>query len=504
MVYPVSNILMYRIVAWIEAAPTGPSHLADRLRRTLEMSIVKVVEAAPDAIPEEASGCVVVVPPRSEAEFQALLSRPWAYPVLWIVADAAQEYSVLSKLGAGHDAALFSCPVETLVARLLRLPATRDESASIVWANVDPLTALMNRRSFGRVLRSALDQLLPGDHKALVFVDLDHFKEVNDRFGHAVGDRVLVEVAKVIVSATGREDHAARIGGDEFALLLSRRDQASIVRDAKSLLHVITEQVKVTEAPELVVHASAGLALLRRGTTEPQLYRQVDSAINEAKSQGRNGLAHFELIHEDSNGGPEADLQRFQEVTRMFSDRMNRMVADVGRRLVESAQMHAQYDALTRARNRGFFNERLPVEIERALGTGAALALALLDIDHFHEVNVSFGWTSGDAVLQRFVQVATEDLRESDWLSRYGGEEFVLVLPATGLADAEAVADRLRARVERTEFRSTDGRRVPVTISVGVTVLSPHVCDAIALCTQAGSACLAAKTAGRNRVVAIA
>jgi two-component system cell cycle response regulator len=507
---------MYRTVAWIEPQPADPSQanrmpegvrqseLVGTLRRTLDASIVQVVDATADSIPEDVSACVAVVAQLSEPELQQLLLRSWAHPVLWIVADAAQECVVLRRLGPGHDATLASNQVDTAIARLLRLPAVREGSASMVLADIDPLTGLMNRRSFGRLLRRTLDELLPGDHKALVHVDLDRFKEVNDRFGHAVGDRVLDEVSKVIVNATSQGDHVARIGGDEFALLVSRRDRSSIVHDARSLLHVISEQVKVVEAKGLVVRASAGLALLRRGVTEPQLYRQVDNAVYEAKSQGRNGLAHFELIHDDPDGGPEADLQRFQEVTRMFSDRMNRMVADVGRRLLESAQMHAQFDALTRARNRGFFNERLPVEIERARATDAPLAMAMLDVDHFHDVNVRFGWTSGDAVLRRFVQVASEQLRETDWLARYGGEEFVLVLPGAGLKEAEAVAERLRSKVEQTEFRSTDGQLVPVTISVGVTTLSDEISDEIAFCTKVGSACLLAKNAGRNRVVSIA
>lgn len=508
---------MLRTVAWIEpqtALPSQAGRMTDlevrqsefvkTLRRTLDASIVRVVEAAADSIPEDVSACVVVAGQISAPEFEQMLCRTWAHPVLWIVADAAQECVVLRRLGPGHDAAPVPNQVETVLARLLRLPATSEESASIAWADHDPLTGLMNRRAFGRVLRRTLDQLLPGDHKALVHVDVSHFKKINDRFGHAVGDRVLREVGKVIFSSMSQDDHVARVGGDDFVLLMSRRDPGSIVRDARSLLHVITEQVRLAELEGLTVRASAGLALLRTGATEPQLYRQADSALYEAKSQGRNGLAHFELIHDDLEGGPEADLERFQEVTRMFSERMNRMVGDAGRRLMESAHLHAQFDALTRARNRGFFNERLPVEIARARAAGTLLAMAMLDVDHFHDVNAKFGWTCGDAVLQRFVQVASEHLRATDWLARYGGEEFVLVLPGVGLEEAEAVAERLRAKVEQTEFRSTDGRRVPVTISVGVATLSDEISDEIAFCTKVGSACLLAKEAGRNRVVAIA
>ena len=508
---------MHRTVAWIEpqpaqaSRPDGPAGAAAdaaefmrAVRDALEASIVRVVDSATDSIPESVSACVAVVRNLPEPEFEQLLRRPWAHPVLWIVADGAQEQAVLSRLDPGHDAAVVPGQVQTVVARLLRLPARKEEAAPIVWADLDPLTGLMNRRSFGRLLRQTLDQLLPGDHKAFVLVDVHGFKAVNDRFGHAAGDRVLVEVGRVIADALSPGDRVARLGGDEFGLLISRRDRSALVADAKSLLHSIAERVDVAEAKGFIARACAGLALLRRGVTEPQLYRQVDSALYEAKSQGGYGLAHFELIHEDPDSGPEADLERFEEVTRMFGDRMTRMVADVGRRLLESAQTHAQFDALTRARNRGFFNERLPVEIERARTMGTTLAMVMLDVDHFHDVNVKFGWTSGDAVLRRFVQVASGHLREADWLARYGGEEFVLVLPGVELAEAVAVAERLRASVEQTEFISTDGQVVPVTISVGVATLSDDISDEIAFCTRVGSACLLAKNAGRNRVMAIA
>lgn len=299
-------------------------------------------------------------------------------------------------------------------------------------------------------------------------------------------------------------DSLARLGGDEFVVLLSRESAAELVADARVLLEGIA-QVRLIELDDqevdIQIRASAGLAMLRPGLTEPQVLRQADQAAYEAKAQGRNRLVHFELIHDAGEVGPEADLQRFQEVTRLFGDRMNRMLADVGRKLVESAKQHALVDPLTRARNRGFFNERLPVELERARAMGRPLAMALLDLDHFHDINVTYGWTTGDAVLQRFVQLATSQLRPTDWLARYGGEEFALVLPGTELEDARGVVERLRATVEASTFQAVDGCTVPVTLSIGVTVLTDDVADAIALSTKVGKACVQAKESGRNRVV---
>jgi two-component system cell cycle response regulator len=483
-------------------APRTARFLRD-LRSTLERSAGRVVDTAHDALPEQVDACIVVVDRLQDADINLLINRRWNRPVLWLVAGEAQECSLLEQLGPGHDVVVAGGPIDTAKARLMRLLAATDNGESLDQAGRDPLTGLLSRRSFGRALRSAIDALLPGEHSALVLLDIDHFKHVNDQFGHEVGDRVLETVGRLIRRAVGNETPIARMGGDEFAFLLARNEPGQLLREVRGLLLDIGRENLAAGATGLRLTASAGLVLLRRGATEPQMGRQVESALLQAKGLGGNRLAHFELIHEGIERGPEADLERFQEAIRMFSEQMNRMVTDMGRQLIESARNHAQFDALTRARNRGFLNERLPFEIDRAKAAGRALALAWVDLDDFHGINTQFGWTSGDEVLRRFVELAAEQLRATDWLARYGGEEFVLVLPGAGLAEAQAAAERLRARVEQEPFLATDGQRVPVTVSIGVAIWSEDLADAIAFCSKAGSACLSAKTAGKNRVVVL-
>ncbi len=508
-------------VAWFEPQlqhGTGalgcPTHVAgfgkraEAVRRQL-VALMGAVHEVSDAGGLEAYDVAVVsagqIGPEDLASLLADIG-PRTRPVLWLVADEAQEQQVLQSVDAAQDACRLQDTPEVALRRVQRLGAWMTARPLVALDDVDPLTGLLNRRGFGRVLRRTLNDLMPGDQMAVVLFDLDGFKALNDQYGHAAGDVALAAVARALESVVCRGDSLARLGGDEFVVLLSRRSAAELVADARVLLEVIAQVRPIAlddQEVDIEVRASAGLAMLRQGLTEPQVLRQADQAAWEAKAQGRNRLVHFELIHDAGEVGPEADLQRFQEVTRLFGDRMNRMLADVGRKLVESAKQHALVDPLTRARNRGFFNERLPFELERARAMGRPLAMALLDLDHFHDINVAFGWTTGDAVLQRFVQLATSHLRPTDWLARYGGEEFALVLPGTNLEDARAVAERLRASVEGTTFQAMDGRVVPVTLSIGVTVLTCDIADAIALSTKAGKACIQAKESGRNRVVAL-
>ncbi len=159
----------------------------------------------------------------------------------------------------------------------------------------------------------------------------------------------------------------------------------------------------------------------------------------------------------------------------------------------------ALVDAVGRGRYRRYFDARLSREAETARKHGRALAIALIDLDHFHDVNASFGYPTGDLVLRRFAEIARHGVRLTDWLARYGGEEFCLVMPDTDLDTAARVAERLRAQVAAAEIHSIDQRRVGLTASIGVAQLAPAD-EPLTLVQRASEALLAAKQAGRNRL----
>ena len=130
----------------------------------------------------------------------------------------------------------------------------------------------------------------------------------------------------------------------------------------------------------------------------------------------------------------------------------------------------AMTDALTGVYNRRTLFELGEKELSRARRTGASLSLIILDLDHFKRVNDRFGHLGGDAVLARFVEVVRGCLRISDVLTRYGGEEFCVLLPDVGVAGAKVVGERIRAAVEAAEFVA-GGAPIKVTASVGVAAL---------------------------------
>jgi diguanylate cyclase (GGDEF)-like protein len=161
-------------------------------------------------------------------------------------------------------------------------------------------------------------------------------------------------------------------------------------------------------------------------------------------------------------------------------------------------------DALTRAYNRGYFDERLRLEVRRAERTGNPLALAIFDIDHFKRVNDGHGHPAGDAVLEQVAQLLAQQFRGSDTFARYGGEEFALILPETLASRALATVTRACERVASVhmtlQLPEQAAFELQLTLSAGVAGFRAGEPPPNFI-ARADQALYAAKDAGRNRVV---
>lgn len=165
----------------------------------------------------------------------------------------------------------------------------------------------------------------------------------------------------------------------------------------------------------------------------------------------------------------------------------------------QKMRLLATTDSLTGILNRRYFFERAQNELERALRYGYSMSLLILDIDHFKPVNDRFGHQAGDFVLHQLAELANQSIRSTDLLGRYGGEEFIMVLPEAGIEDARAVAERLRKTVEDHKF-VYDQDSIQITISVGISCLNNPDDELDDLISRADRSLYAAKDAGRNRV----
>jgi diguanylate cyclase (GGDEF)-like protein/PAS domain S-box-containing protein len=202
----------------------------------------------------------------------------------------------------------------------------------------------------------------------------------------------------------------------------------------------------------------------------------------------------------DRNGRPVRITGSSTDITER--KRQEQQIAEQ-RQALEAANARlealATLDGLTGLKNHRAFQERFDGEWERAVRHGTPLSLLLLDVDHFKQYNDTFGHPAGDEVLRGIARVLCDGVRETDFVGRYGGEEFAAILPDTDAAGALRMAERLRAAVEAAPWP-----RRPVTASIGSATRTTAMTGRADLLLAADQALYAAKHAGRNQVAQLA
>ena len=164
-------------------------------------------------------------------------------------------------------------------------------------------------------------------------------------------------------------------------------------------------------------------------------------------------------------------------------------------------------DNLTGVNNRRFFEQRLQEETARVNRSKTPISCLFVDIDHFKKINDTYGHQIGDQVLRHVAQIIREQVRAIDIVSRYGGEEFTVILLQAGATKACEIAERIRTTIELGNYYTDSGQRIPLTVSIGINTLLPEESHtdfkAVAkrFVDQADQALYAAKNSGRNRTV---
>lgn len=155
----------------------------------------------------------------------------------------------------------------------------------------DPLTGLDNRRAFDEAIHLSMARMRRyGEKFYVVALDVDHFKKVNDAYGHAVGDEVLCAVSSTLRSTIREVDRAFRIGGEEFVVLLTDVDARGALVATDRIRRRIANRVVSTDGHDLQVTASFGLAQALTTSTPAELLRAADTALYAAKANGRNRI----------------------------------------------------------------------------------------------------------------------------------------------------------------------------------------------------------------------
>lgn len=241
----------------------------------------------------------------SPAEPRPLSQTALAVPVR----VRGRSYGVLALYGRSVPTPFSRADVETLAALVRQVePAIENtylyEEAQRL-AITDGLTSLWNRRQFDLRTRSELQRAQRfGDPFAMVLVDIDEFKGVNDELGHQAGDSVLLEVARRLVSSVRDVDVVARVGGEEFGLVLPNTPLEGAVRLAERVRTAVGAEPFEVGGRSLAVTISAGIATWpEHGSTGPELYAAADAALYRAKAAGRNQVASASLVARDPQTG---------------------------------------------------------------------------------------------------------------------------------------------------------------------------------------------------------
>lgn len=296
-------------------------------------------------------------------------------------------------------------------------------------------------------------------------------------------------IAAISLVDTDRQWFKAKVG----------LDAAQTPRDQAFCAHAILEPTELMVVPDATQDLRFITNPLVTGDLDIRFYAGAPVLTDDGKPVGT--LCVIDRVPREFTDGMRLSLQALsRQVSELLQLRQTNAILEQIRSQLQDANrtLHEQAltDGLTGVRNRRSLDAKLVEERERSLRQKTPLVVMLIDLDLFKAVNDSFGHLVGDDVLRTVAYAIGSQARGYDHVARFGGEEFAVVLPATGMREAMAVAQRIRACVQ-----GLANVPRPVTVSIGVALWDGTSSIAVML-EQADKALYQAKTQGRNLVVA--
>lgn len=305
-------------------------------------------------------------------------------------------------------------------------------------ATHDPLTGIMNRRSLFQGFDALLDAALKSSEPlSCIMADIDHFKSINDRYGHGEGDKVIRTVARLLTQHSRPSDLVGRYGGEEFCLVLPGVG-IDMCRTIAERIRLSVQDAQCSELnPELRITSSFGIACLGPGVTDSKsLVERADVALYESKQSGRNRVTSWLDMDHDAETELVMDLDTEHPVPEsapvMVEDAQVETVPDEAPVLSmpedNSALVQSAYEGTTQSPNSMLLFDRIDQSIRRTERDGSHLAVLMIDIDTLQRAYDTLGLAVGEKIARAITERLKQALRATDTIALTENDEMLFTL----------------------------------------------------------------------------
>jgi diguanylate cyclase (GGDEF)-like protein len=358
-------------------------------------------------------------------------------------------------------------------------------------ATSDPLTGCLNRRTFFAEAELELQNARNQNQRlCFLMLDADHFKSVNDRFGHVVGDQVLIGVVEVMKRTCREGDLVGRYGGEEFCIMVARSSEQDVEELADQLRQAIADVTTWLPNGERVT-VSIGIALLTDVSCElAELVKRADEALYAAKASGRNRFVNWRNMPAQSRA---PRLVRSAQSTQKGESPTRSLV------LYESKAGQTPNDKSTGLLNREATLEYIEAMIRDNIA-GLNFAIARIDIENLEYFSDRYGRDVGDALLAKISQRITSKFRRGDMLARLNADEFLLLLePFESKQQIEPIVERIINELRQPFL--IEGHELFCSCCIGVSIYPEHGSSYEVLQRNADNAMFRAKRSAKGEAV---
>ncbi len=396
-----------------------------------------------------------------------------------------------------------------------------------ILATQDPLTACLNRRSFfERLQRDYVEAKEDGNELSCIMCDIDHFKSINDTYGHSVGDEIIKIMAEILKAAALTDDYVCRYGGEEFCILLPSSDldtAYAIAEQIRSNIEAkryrndnLTNDVRFT--------GSFGVTSNKYDAVTPEeLIDQADKALYVSKETGRNRVTRWDpktvlstlqarKEQSEKEAATKTESENENVVAASEVTKLRKRVRDIQRsykKRLQDFEREQLCDRVTGLPNRVGFIEEIQLEIARSHRQNDSFAVVLLDVDKLKWVNNTLGRETGDRLLREVGQRIYGVLRANDVVSRFEdhqagavisrvcGDEFGLLLTELTVVEDSVHAIKRIIETLSKPFHFNDNE-LYISVGIGLSVFPQDGLEPETLLSNADIALNTAKSYGPN------